>query len=736
MEVSIRGCLRGFIADVTVLQRFQQDEQESAEMSYIVPNNSKICIYDTTFYVGDEVIKPRVEEKKDAEEIYLEAKSENLAALLASNIGNGLIEFTLGNIGRGVSVCVEVKCCFIGSRSGVSGMLFKFPLDVCTQSGSTQCITNDLRGSFSFELDFSSRKRDIFDVSSNSASGRYDKDTCKFCLSSAEGLSAVVVTVNFGASLKDEFFVGGPFMGVSVFGREFKGFSSEQNNEFIFVVDCSGSMRGGRIHKAGECLDLFLRSLPVGSYFNIYRFGSRFNKLFDESVVYDDDTFGKAIALANNLEADLGGTEIYPVLQDIFTTKQKGIGTRQVFILTDGEVSDTDLVLSCAKEHRDLNRLFTLGIGKGADAGLVEGLANASGGRCDFVIDSDDDFSDKVIPQLEASLSCVISNVSIHIEGHEDVEFCESPLYPISVDGDTHVILKSNKAFSGDETVLVSGCYGDEHVDIAVSASESFPKGDSSVGRVLEVLFNYNVLQGLIRRLNGAMSNESLKEQIIMLSKSSGLLSPLTSFVGCSNKRYHRRPVYDALESDLLTSVVHCRTSDRGAPFDDLDIDDLLEELTASRTSAEEIGDCLCADNEPGVLRAAAPPPMACAAPPIVDAAPPKKEQAPAKQEFTFRSVTVLQSIRGYWDDISTILSAIGKQGIDVPSGLSSASGICEDDKSRAFNTVVALAVLRHQFISSQSSWKMIEKKALSWLSSVSRDVNWESLIVEVSSKL
>ena len=237
-EFSIRGCLRGFIADVTVLQRFQHDEQESVELSYIVPNNSKICIYDTTFYVGDEVIKPRVEEKKHAQEIYLEAKSENRAARLArSNIGNGLIEFTLGNIARGVSVCVEVKCCFVGSRSGVSGMLFKFPLDVCTQSGSTQCITNDLRGSFSFELDFSSRQRDICDVSSNSASGRYDKDTCKFCLSSAESLSAVVVTVNFGDSLKDEFLVGGPFMGVSVFGREFKGFSSKQNNEFVFVVD-------------------------------------------------------------------------------------------------------------------------------------------------------------------------------------------------------------------------------------------------------------------------------------------------------------------------------------------------------------------------------------------------------------------------------------------------------------------------------------------------------------------
>ena len=83
----------------------------------------------------------------------------------------------------------------------------------------------------------------------------------------------------------------------------------------------------------------------------------------------------------------------------------------------------------------------------------------------------------------------MISNVSIHIEGHDNVECSESPLSPISVDSGTHVILKSQKAFSGDETVLVSGCYGDENVDIAVSASENFLRGDSSIGHVLEVLF-------------------------------------------------------------------------------------------------------------------------------------------------------------------------------------------------------------------------------------------------------
>ena len=81
-------------------------------------------------------------------------------------------------------------------------------------------------------------------------------------------------------------------------------------------------------------------------------------------------------------------------------------------------------------------------------------------------------------------------------------------------------------------------------------------------------------------------------------------------------------------------------------------------------------------------------------------------------------------------------MSGIRKEGIEVPSVISSLSGIGDDDKSRAFNTVVALAVLRHLFISSQRSWKMLEKKALLWLSSLSHDLNWESLIGEVSSKL
>jgi len=44
----------------------------------------------------------------------------------------------------------------------------------------------------------------------------------------------------------------------------------EQNIEAIFVVDCSGSMGGQSMNLAKEALMVFLHSLPVNSYFNVF----------------------------------------------------------------------------------------------------------------------------------------------------------------------------------------------------------------------------------------------------------------------------------------------------------------------------------------------------------------------------------------------------------------------------------------------------------------------------------
>jgi cobalamin biosynthesis protein CobT len=59
-----------------------------------------------------------------------------------------------------------------------------------------------------------------------------------------------------------------------------------RNNEYIFLIDRSGSMRGIPIQLAVKALKVFLHSLPIGCLFNVYSFGSTFEVLFPESMEY------------------------------------------------------------------------------------------------------------------------------------------------------------------------------------------------------------------------------------------------------------------------------------------------------------------------------------------------------------------------------------------------------------------------------------------------------------------
>ena len=122
--------------------------------------------------------------------------------------------------------------------------------------------------------------------------------------------------------------------------------------EFIFLVDRSGSMSGSYIACARETLLLFLKSLPEGCYFNIVGFGSRYVKLFDKSMLYAQKSLDKATSHAESMQADLGGTELLPPLKDIFDQKVASHDmTRQVFVLTDGAVSNTHACIDVVRQN-------------------------------------------------------------------------------------------------------------------------------------------------------------------------------------------------------------------------------------------------------------------------------------------------------------------------------------------------------------------------------------------------
>jgi hypothetical protein len=136
--------------------------------------------------------------------------------------------------------------------------------------------------------------------------------------------------------------------------------------DVTFLVDRSGSMEGTSIAEVRNALQLCLRSMIPGCTFNIVGFGSTYQYLFDASRTYDEASLAEADAHVSGLRANLGGTEILPALQFVLEQPRQEGRPRQVVVLTDGEVTNTDAVLALARSHCAHSRIFTFGIGAGS----------------------------------------------------------------------------------------------------------------------------------------------------------------------------------------------------------------------------------------------------------------------------------------------------------------------------------------------------------------------------------
>ncbi|GJE93157.1 von Willebrand domain-containing protein [Phanerochaete sordida] len=183
--------------------------------------------------------------------------------------------------------------------------------------------------------------------------------------------------------------------------------------EFVFVVDRSGSMSGDRIDTARRTLRLLLPTLPsAGTSFNVFSFGSRCDGLWPASRGYANDTLAVARDYVNAMEANYGGTEIGAALLQACSSRDVTKPTT-MFVLTDGQVGhsrpsrpyprltapqahDPDAVfrivadaVARAAANAPL-RVFTLGIGATASSAMCEGIARVGHGTCLMALAAED----------------------------------------------------------------------------------------------------------------------------------------------------------------------------------------------------------------------------------------------------------------------------------------------------------------------------------------------------------
>ncbi|MBN1944170.1 MAG: VWA domain-containing protein [Bradymonadales bacterium] len=200
------------------------------------------------------------------------------------------------------------------------------------------------------------------------------------------------------------------------------------HHEIVFLLDRSGSMQGESIEQARRALLLCLRSLEEGDRFNIVGFGSSFQSLFPKCVPYSQEMLDKATQAVQKMQADLGGTELLEALESILDSPLTEGLSRQVMLLTDGQVSNEQRCIERVSSSADQCRIFTFGIGYGVSEHLVRGIARASRGQVEL-IQPNERIEPKVLRQFARMTAANLSDVKMDW-GNLEVDLvapCELP---------------------------------------------------------------------------------------------------------------------------------------------------------------------------------------------------------------------------------------------------------------------------------------------------------------------
>jgi len=329
-QVNIESTIRSFAADVTITQIFRNDEHKSIEGIYYFPIDEQAAIYNFTARIDDRKIVAQLKENREGQidGTYLLEQNDEFEDNFIINIGvlppskeciiiisyvteldlvqGSIIRFVIpASIAprytpqkKGIISSLNIKCKYI--QSSLYKIQFQCRIEKINGPNQEQYIARLTSPSHHMDIDLS--LQDAYIVTFEQQDTYLDRDIILDIKLSDQRANTCAV-IESGAAMA----------AVTPFEEDCDlTLNNNQTNEFIFILDCSGSMKNeNKIGLAREAMLVFLKSLPKNSYFNIIIFGTKYTCLFNESTAfYNHINLRVAEKFISQIRADLGGTEI------------------------------------------------------------------------------------------------------------------------------------------------------------------------------------------------------------------------------------------------------------------------------------------------------------------------------------------------------------------------------------------------------------------------------------------
>jgi Ca-activated chloride channel family protein len=519
--MDIKAKIEGLLTSICVEQTYHNTEKVNIEAVYTFPLPMAAVLTKLQVKIADRLLSAKILEKAEAEARYEEAITDGASVVMLQKLESGLYSMNIGNLQADEKISVQMEYAFVQSWQS-NQLRLMLPTTVAPRYGNDPFAPHQMpettifvEHKYQLEVTISGAlakakvsspshrlvtqgQGDLLSISLQDKAALMDKDFVLLIESEEDH--------NLGLVSKDKK----GYCALASFHPQFTSDLPTESKNFKIVVDCSGSMGGGSIEQARLALERIVSSLDAGDFFNIIKFGSSYESLFNTMVPATQANIQYALKEISRIDANLGGTEIDSALQAAYQLSAESKQADEILLITDGEVWNTDPIIQNAVKSK--HRIFTVGVGVAVSESFVRGLAEQTGGACELVTPNED-MAEKIVRHFSRMRTPAAKSVR--------VEWSDSPQLQLDV----------GAVYSGD-TLNVWAWFDKQPVD---QVNLQLEMGDGQVIKQslkLTAVENYESLHPLAR-LAAAKRMESLQEknEIVAIACDYQLMSIHTNYL-------------------------------------------------------------------------------------------------------------------------------------------------------------------------------------------------------------
>jgi Ca-activated chloride channel family protein len=312
--------------------------------------------------------------------------------------------------------------------------------------------------------------------------------------------------------------------------------------DVAFVLDTSGSMAGKKLDQAKKALQFCIANLNDNDRFEIVRFSTEVEPLFEKLVEATDANREKANRFVKDLKP-IGGTAIDDALTRALQLESShGDRPFVVVFLTDGQptigTTDPKAIVDHVKAKHTGTRIFSFGIGTDVNTHLLDNIAEETRAFNQYVL-PEEDLEVKVSSFFARIKEPVLTDPELKFTGNiRATKFYPAPL-PDLFRGEQLVVV-GRYSGHGSSAVVIDGKVNGQKREF--SEDVKFPN-ESSDNSFIPKLWATRRVGYLLDEIRLHGESAELRDEVTELARKYGIVTPYTAYLITEDETRRKVPL-------------------------------------------------------------------------------------------------------------------------------------------------------------------------------------------------